>query len=136
VNLLVKRSAGLSTSRPGRPCRIYRQPQPETPDELWIVEHPPVYTLGQAGKPEHLLRYRHPIVKIDRGGQVTYHGPGQVVIYLLLDLQPPEDQGTRTGHRHRAGGHRFSRQPWASLPSATPVRRAFMSVKPKSPRSA
>jgi len=60
---------------------------PETPDELWIVEHPPVYTLGQAGKPEHILEeIGIPIVKIDRGGQVTYHGPGQVVIYLLLDL--------------------------------------------------
>ena len=59
----------------------------ETPDELWIVEHPPVYTLGQAGKPEHILRdVGIPIVKIDRGGQVTYHGPGQVLIYLLLDL--------------------------------------------------
>ena len=59
----------------------------ETPDELWIVEHPPVYTLGQAGKPEHILRdVGIPVVKIDRGGQVTYHGPGQVVIYLLLDL--------------------------------------------------
>ncbi len=59
----------------------------ETPDELWIVEHPPVYTLGQAGKPEHILRdVGIPIVNIDRGGQVTYHGPGQVVIYLLLDL--------------------------------------------------
>jgi lipoyl(octanoyl) transferase len=59
----------------------------ETPDELWIVEHPPVYTLGQAGKPEHILRdVGIPTVKIDRGGQVTFHGPGQVVIYLLLDL--------------------------------------------------
>lgn len=59
----------------------------DTPDELWIVEHPPVYTLGQAGKPEHVLRdVDIPIVRIDRGGQVTYHGPGQVVIYLLLDL--------------------------------------------------
>ncbi len=59
----------------------------DTPDELWIVEHPPVYTLGQAGKPEHVLHDNGiPIVKIDRGGQVTYHGPGQVVIYLLLDL--------------------------------------------------
>lgn len=59
----------------------------ETADELWIVEHPPVFTLGQAGKPEHLLRdIGIPLVQIDRGGQVTYHGPGQVVIYLLLDL--------------------------------------------------
>lgn len=60
---------------------------PETTDELWIVEHPSVYTLGQAGKPEHILRdVGIPLVKIDRGGQITYHGPGQVVIYLLLDL--------------------------------------------------
>ncbi len=60
---------------------------PETPDELWQVEHPPVYTLGQAGKPEHVLRdIGIPLVKIDRGGQVTYHGPGQAVVYLLLDL--------------------------------------------------
>lgn len=59
----------------------------ETADELWVCEHPPVYTLGQAGKPEHLLTdIGIPLVKIDRGGQITYHGPGQVVIYLLLDL--------------------------------------------------
>ncbi|MBP7627495.1 MAG: lipoyl(octanoyl) transferase LipB, partial [Zoogloea sp.] len=58
-----------------------------TPDELWLVEHPPVYTLGQAGKAEHLLHVTDiPLVKIDRGGQITYHGPGQVVGYLLLDL--------------------------------------------------
>ena len=59
----------------------------ETPDELWVCEHPPVYTLGQAGKPEHLLVDNGiPLVKIDRGGQITYHGPGQVVVYLLLNL--------------------------------------------------
>ena len=61
---------------------------PDTPDEIWLVEHPPVFTLGQAGKPEHLLQdVGIPVVKIDRGGQITYHGPGQVVAYLLLDLQ-------------------------------------------------
>lgn len=59
----------------------------ETPDELWLLEHPPVFTLGQAGKPEHLLRETGiPLVKIDRGGQITYHGPGQIVVYLLIDL--------------------------------------------------
>ena len=59
----------------------------QTPDELWVCQHPPVYTLGQAGKPEHLLVDNGiPLVNIDRGGQITYHGPGQVVIYLLLDL--------------------------------------------------
>ena len=58
-----------------------------TQDELWIVEHSPVYTLGRNGKPEHILNKTHiPIVKVDRGGQVTYHGPGQLVIYVLLDL--------------------------------------------------
>jgi lipoyl(octanoyl) transferase len=61
---------------------------PETPDELWIVEHPPVFTLGQAGRPEHLLRdIGVEVVRVDRGGQVTYHGPGQAVVYLLLDLR-------------------------------------------------
>jgi len=60
----------------------------KTPDELWLTEHPPVYTLGQAGKPEHLLRANGiPVVRADRGGQVTYHGPGQVVAYTLLDLR-------------------------------------------------
>jgi lipoyl(octanoyl) transferase len=60
----------------------------DTPDELWLLQHPPVFTLGQAGKPEHLLDPGSiPVVKIDRGGQVTYHGPGQVVAYLLLDLR-------------------------------------------------
>lgn len=59
----------------------------ETPDELWVVEHAPVFTLGQAGKPEHLLTdIGVPVIKIDRGGQITYHGPGQVVIYVLVDL--------------------------------------------------
>lgn len=59
----------------------------DTPDELWLVEHPPVFTLGQAGKPEHLLTdIGVPVVKIDRGGQITYHGPGQAVVYILYDL--------------------------------------------------
>ncbi|MBI2311574.1 MAG: lipoyl(octanoyl) transferase LipB [Betaproteobacteria bacterium] len=61
---------------------------PETPDEIWLLQHPPVYTLGLNGKPEHLPESTPiPIVKIDRGGQVTYHGPGQIVAYLLLDLR-------------------------------------------------
>jgi len=60
----------------------------DTPDEFWVVEHLPVYTLGQAGKPEHILNPGNiPIVKTDRGGQVTYHGPGQLVIYLLMDIK-------------------------------------------------
>lgn len=57
-------------------------------DELWVLEHPPVFTLGQAGKPEHVLNAGDiPVVNSDRGGQVTYHGPGQTVIYLMLDIK-------------------------------------------------
>lgn len=60
----------------------------DTPDMLWVVEHPPVYTQGLAGKAEHVLNPGNiPIVPIDRGGQITYHGPGQLVIYLLLDIK-------------------------------------------------
>ena len=60
----------------------------ETPDEIWLVEHPPVFTQGLAGKPEHLLVSSDiPVVSTDRGGQVTYHGPGQVVAYPLIDLK-------------------------------------------------
>jgi lipoyl(octanoyl) transferase len=59
-----------------------------TPDELWLVEHPPVYTLGQAGLESHILNAGDiPVVRSDRGGQVTYHGPGQLVIYTLMDLR-------------------------------------------------
>jgi lipoyl(octanoyl) transferase len=62
--------------------------QVDTPDELWLLEHPPVYTQGQAGKPEHLIAATDiPVVPIDRGGQITYHGPGQVVAYVLVDLR-------------------------------------------------
>ena len=61
-----------------------------TPDEIWLTEHPPVYTLGLAGRREHLRRDAGiPVIKVDRGGQVTYHGPGQVVAYLLVDLRRP-----------------------------------------------
>jgi lipoyl(octanoyl) transferase len=61
---------------------------PDTEDELWLLQHPPVFTQGQAGKPEHLLMPGDiPVVQTDRGGQVTYHGPGQWVVYLLLDLR-------------------------------------------------
>ncbi|MDQ3495104.1 MAG: lipoyl(octanoyl) transferase LipB [Pseudomonadota bacterium] len=60
----------------------------DTADELWLVEHEPVFTLGQAGKPEHVLMPGDiPVLQVDRGGQVTYHGPGQLVVYPLLDLR-------------------------------------------------
>lgn len=60
----------------------------DTPDELWLVQHPPVFTQGQAGKAEHILAPGNiPVIQVDRGGQVTYHGPGQIVAYPLLDLR-------------------------------------------------
>lgn len=60
----------------------------DSPDQIWCLEHPPVFTQGQAGKPEHLLAPGEiPVVPSDRGGQVTYHGPGQLVVYPLLDLR-------------------------------------------------
>jgi len=62
-----------------------------TPDEIWLTEHPPVYTLGIAGRREHLLRDNGiPVLKVDRGGQVTYHGPGQLIAYTLFDLRRPK----------------------------------------------
>ena len=71
-----------------------------TADELWIVEHPPVFTLGLAADPSHVLDpHDIPVVETDRGGEVTYHGPGQVVIYLLLDLR-----------RHTADARLFARE--------------------------
>jgi lipoyl(octanoyl) transferase len=61
---------------------------PDTRDEIWLLQHPPVYTQGQAGKPEHLLCANDiAVVRTDRGGQITYHGPGQILAYLLLDLR-------------------------------------------------
>lgn len=67
-----------------------------TEDELWVVEHPPVFTQGLAGKPEHLLLHSDiPVVQIDRGGQITYHGPGQLVVYTLIDFKR-----RNTGVRH------------------------------------
>jgi lipoyl(octanoyl) transferase len=73
--------------------RFTEQRGPQTRDEVWFLEHPPVFTQGMAGKREHLLAPGDiPVVLIDRGGQVTYHGPGQLVVYPLLDLE-----------RHRLG---------------------------------
>lgn len=68
----------------------------DTPDEVWILQHLPVYTQGQAGKPEHILNPGHiPIVQSDRGGQVTYHGPGQLIAYVLMDIKR-RNLGVRT----------------------------------------
>ncbi|MFL9927117.1 lipoyl(octanoyl) transferase LipB [Herbaspirillum lusitanum] len=72
----------------------------DTPDQLWIVEHPPVYTLGLGADPSHVINpHAIPVVQTDRGGEVTFHGPGQVVIYLLMDLR-----------RARPGARLFARE--------------------------
>lgn len=71
---------------------------PDAADEIWLLEHSPVYTQGQAGKPEHLIAATDiPVVPIDRGGQITYHGPGQVVVYVLIDLRR---RASQTGGCH------------------------------------
>jgi lipoyl(octanoyl) transferase len=68
--------------------QLVAQRGPGTRDEIWFLEHPPVFTLGMNSRPEHLLRTGDiPVLQIDRGGQVTYHGPGQLVVYPLLDLE-------------------------------------------------
>lgn len=68
--------------------RFTNERGPEAADEIWLLEHRPVFTQGQAGKPEHLLLPGDiPVVQADRGGQVTYHGPGQLIAYLLLDVR-------------------------------------------------
>nr|HRM71017.1 lipoyl(octanoyl) transferase LipB [Thauera phenylacetica] len=87
--MIVKRLGEVEYAPALEAMRVFTaQRGADTPDELWLLQHPPVYTLGQAGKPEHLLQNpaNIPLVHIDRGGQITYHGPGQLVAYLLLDL--------------------------------------------------
>jgi len=88
--LLVRRFAGLQPYEPTwRAMQAFTDVRDaDTVDELWIVEHSPVFTLGQAGKWEHVLMPGEiPVVPVDRGGQVTYHGPGQIVAYPLVDLR-------------------------------------------------
>lgn len=84
------RNLGLVAYQPAwRAMQAFNQARDaQTPDELWLVEHPPVFTLGLAGRREHVLDAGAiPVVATDRGGQVTYHGPGQAVAYVLLDLR-------------------------------------------------
>jgi lipoyl(octanoyl) transferase len=88
--LLIRRLPDLSPYEPvWRAMQAFTDARTaQTPDELWVVEHEPVFTLGQAGKWEHVLNPGSiPVVPVDRGGQVTYHGPGQIVAYPLIDLR-------------------------------------------------
>lgn len=87
---LVVRNLGLVEYLPTLEAmrRFTAERNEQTPDEIWLLQHPRVFTQGQAGKPEHLLAPGDiPVIQVERGGQVTYHGPGQLVAYLLLDLR-------------------------------------------------
>lgn len=88
-NLVIKKLGVCDYQQTWQRMRDFTLQRGETtPDEIWLLEHPPVFTQGMAGKPEHVLNPRDiPIVQTDRGGQVTYHGPGQLVGYVLLDLR-------------------------------------------------
>lgn len=86
---LIRRLDGLSEYEPTvQAMRAFTESRtPETPDELWVLEHPPVFTQGQSGRDEHLLAPGEiPVIRSNRGGQATYHGPGQIVVYVLVDL--------------------------------------------------
>lgn len=90
LNTIIVRQLGVQPYEPVSQAmhEFTDQRDENTPDELWLVEHPPVFTQGQAGKAEHLLMPGDiPVVQSDRGGQVTYHGPGQQVMYVLLNLK-------------------------------------------------
>jgi len=89
-NELIIRTLGLAEYEPvWRRMQAFTDSRDEaTPDELWLVEHPPVFTLGLNGRREHVLDAGEiPVIPVDRGGQVTYHGPGQAVLYVLVDLR-------------------------------------------------
>ena len=87
---LVVRRLGLQDYEPIFKSMRYlaEHPQPDRSDEIWLLSHKPVYTQGQAGKPEHILNSGDiPVVQVDRGGQITYHGPGQLIAYLLINVR-------------------------------------------------
>ncbi len=87
---LVVRRLGLVDYQPTLEAmrRLTSERDAQTPDEIWLLQHPKVFTQGQAGKAEHLLAPGDiPVIQVERGGQVTYHGPGQLVAYLMLDLR-------------------------------------------------
>jgi lipoyl(octanoyl) transferase len=113
-----------------------------TPDEIWICQHPGVYTQGIAGRPEHLLEVRDiPVVQTDRGGQVTYHGPGQVVAYPLVDLKRLgfyvkeyvfrlEQALLQTLEVHGVTGHRVRGEPGVYVRLSDPFGHALHAAAP------
>jgi lipoyl(octanoyl) transferase len=116
---------------------------PDTPDELWVCEHPPVFTQGIAGKDDHLLAPGDiPVVKTNRGGQVTYHGPGQVVAYPLIDLQRAgyfvkeyvyriEEAVIRTLGHFGVTGHRVAGAPGIYVRLDDPTSHALLPQRPQ-----
>lgn len=114
----------------------------DTPDEIWLCEHPPVFTQGIAGKPEHVLEPGAiPVVQTDRGGQVTYHGPGQVVAYPLVDLRRLgvyvkeyvfrlEQALLRTLEIQGVTGHRVRGEPGIYVRIADPSGHSVLSLSP------
>lgn len=116
---------------------------PETPDQLWLCEHPPVYTLGLAGKTEHLLNtVQIPVVQTNRGGQATFHGLGQVVAYPLLDLKRAgyfikeyvyriEEAVLRTLLHFGVTGHRVAGAPGIYVRLDDPTGHALLPQRPK-----
>ncbi|MBT9466387.1 MAG: lipoyl(octanoyl) transferase LipB [Hydrogenophaga sp.] len=115
----------------------------DTPDELWICEHPPVFTQGLAGREDHLLAPGHiPVVQTNRGGQVTYHGPGQVVAYPLIDLQRAgyfvkefvyrvEEAVIRTLGAFQVTGHRVAGAPGIYVRLDDPFSHAMLPQRPQ-----
>jgi len=116
---------------------------PDTPDELWICEHPPVFTQGLAGREDHLLAPGDiPVVQTNRGGQVTYHGPGQVVAYPLIDLQRAgyyvkefvyrvEEAVIRTLAAFEVTGHRVAGAPGIYVRLDDPFSHAMLAQRPQ-----
>ncbi|MBK6615203.1 lipoyl(octanoyl) transferase LipB [Ottowia sp.] len=119
------------------------QPAPDQREQLWICEHPPVFTLGLAGRPEHVLAPGGiPVVPTDRGGQVTYHGPGQVVAYPLIDLRRRgifvkeyvhrlEEAVLRTLARFGVTGHRVGGAPGIYVRLDDPFSHAVLAQRPR-----
>jgi lipoyl(octanoyl) transferase len=134
----------FTASRHDTSSQIGLQPNQDVRDQLWICEHPPVYTQGLAGKPDHVLAPGDiPVVQTDRGGQVTYHGPGQVVAYPLIDLKRAgyfvkeyvyriEEAVIRTLGHFGVTGHRVPGSPGIYVRLADPASHAALSG-PQSP---
>jgi lipoyl(octanoyl) transferase len=116
---------------------------PQTPDQLWLCEHPAVYTQGLAGKPEHVLQPGDiPVIASNRGGQVTYHGPGQLVAYPLIDLKRAgyfvkeyvyrlEEAVIRTLAQFGVTGHRVAGAPGIYVRLDDPMSHAILAQRPK-----